>query len=136
MDWITAHIGAVIGFGLPTLLLLLLLGRKILPRAVTLVKWLWTATQTIHDTEAKLTSAAERREQEAVKRCQELESEKERLEVENEQLAKDLKEETRKVLVREQINSEDTAYIRALTTRLRRKRVDYSDINAEFNRTD
>ena len=61
-------------------------------------------------------------------RCDELERE-------NEQLANDLKEETRKVLIRDQINAEDTAYIRALRMRLRTSSIDYSDIDKEFNRT-
>lgn len=133
MDLFTSHWRALTGTGAGIVLLYLLQRWNILGGVVNR---LWNVPKAIHQTDAQLilgqTQLAALREverNEARLRCDELE-------VECAQLAKDLKEETRKVLLREQINSEDTAFIRALKQRLREKGIDYSDLNTQFRRTE
>ena len=113
MEWFTAH-PLITGSAVLFLLALLWRGRSI-------VQWIWQANQTLRTTEKALTDAAERREREAVRQCQEA-----REEIRG--LKEDLKSETRKVLMRDAINKEDREYIRALIQRLREHHIDHSDI--------
>lgn len=134
MDWSTEHWrGWLTGTGLGALLLILL---RVTGGIDWLIKRLVSVPKAIHATDAELLSGSSQlvvlrttQRDDALANCK-------KLEAEVEQLANDLKEETRKVLLREQINSEDTRYIRAVTRRLREKGIDYADINTEFRRND
>lgn len=129
MEWISENLGALFGIGATGVLLYLLLGHR-------LVTYIFSRAKGIHQTDteliagqSQLASLRTTERDDARRRCAELEGE-------NEQLAEDLKAETRKVMLREEINSEDRAFIRALLGRLRLKNVDYSDLLKQFKRTE
>jgi hypothetical protein len=123
MDWLKEHFVAAVG--LSTSVVLLVFWRRL----ATIAQFFWNANKTFVSTERALTDAATRREAEAQRRCTELEAE-------NDRLDRNLKDQTRQVLIRDEINCEDRAYIRALTSRLREKGIDYADINTQFKRND
>jgi hypothetical protein len=132
MNWIKEHLTAIVGSGVTAVLLLLWQGRHFLGwiaarlnRVVAIYK---TDTELIEG-QGRLVGLLREQLNTATAACT-------RLEREAQELAKDLKEETRKVMIRNDINTEDRAYIRALTMRLRQKGIDYGDINAEFKRDD
>jgi uncharacterized membrane-anchored protein len=125
MDWITNHLGVS-----ATTLLVLLGVVAAFVRKPALAAWRWyrAAQAKIHETNERLTdgyqdltSLTDRRLAEAKRECEEVTQEAKELRIA-------LAAQVRATQVRDDINRQDRALIRAMKSRMRENRIDFADI--------
>jgi len=122
MDWLYNHLGATITLAIATLGGIAVIGRKSLKAGLAALRLYRRANAEVHATQERLadgyqglTTLTERERDRARQECRELQA--------------DLRAATRAKDLRDDINRQDRALIRALKTRLREHHIDYRDID-------